>query len=67
MTSWLEDLKAKHPAIADDIAIAGFGNKQIMANMVRALEMHSWLNTTADDARHDAAKRILAYRRRVGI
>lgn len=59
MGTWVDDLKAKNPALAADYAIAGFQSIANLKRMVRALSVLNYLNTKADEARLAAAKRII--------
>ena len=62
MSTWLDDLKKKNPALAADYALVGNQPRTAIRNMVRALEMCSALNTPEENARLAAAKRILKAR-----
>lgn len=59
MSTWLDDLKKSDPALAADYRVAGNQSTQMLRNMVKALKIHSWLNTPEENARLEAAQRIL--------
>lgn len=59
MDTWLDDLKKKNPALAADYAVTGNQSREGLKNMVKALSLFPALNTTEDNKRLAAAKRIL--------
>jgi uncharacterized Fe-S radical SAM superfamily protein PflX len=59
MSIWLDDLKKQNPKLAADYAICGNQDSVSLRNMVRALELCRAMNTTAENTRLAAAKRIL--------
>ena len=59
MSTWLDDLKKNNPALAADYVLVGNQSKDNLKKMVKALKMHSWLNTQDDNNRLAAAQRIL--------
>jgi hypothetical protein len=63
MSTWLDDLKKSNPALAADYALVGNQDRTCLRNMVRALELCPYLNTTEENARLAAAKRILRARK----
>ena len=58
MATYRDEIKAKYPQIAADIDIAGTDTVH-MPMMIKALSLHSWLNTPEETARLAAAKRVL--------
>lgn len=60
MSTWLDDLKRKNPALAADYAIVGNQSRDDLKRMRRALESFGgFFNTEEDNKRLAAAKRIL--------
>lgn len=68
MSTWLSDLKERDPALAADYVLTGNQSTQSLQNMIYALEhCVPWLNTEEDWKRLEAAKRILAKRRKGNV
>jgi hypothetical protein len=59
MSTWIDDLKEKDPQLYADQKLAGFQSEWALHNMVAALEMLPFLNSPAENARLEAAKRVL--------
>jgi hypothetical protein len=59
MSTWLNDIRRKNPALANAYAIAGIQPVWALRAMVKALSMHAWLNTPEDNARLSAARFII--------
>ena len=62
MSTYYEDLKINNPAKYSDLRIAGNSDKVALKNMVRALSILPGLNTSEDNYRLAAAKRLLRNR-----
>jgi ATP-dependent Lon protease len=62
MSTYYEDLKINNPKKYADLRIAGNSDKVVLKNMVRALSILPWLNTSEDELRLAAAKRLLRNR-----
>ena len=59
MSTWLQDIEARDPKLADAWRIVGNQPRSCLRNMVRALKMMPALNTPEDEKRLAAAQRIL--------
>jgi len=62
MGTYYQDLKINNPAKFADLRIAGNSDKVALKNMVRALSILPGLNTSEDEIRLAAAKRLLRNR-----
>ena len=60
MSTWIDDLKKRDPALAEDYGLVGTCPNWALKNMIAALSMHYWNNTPEENARLAAAKRILS-------
>lgn len=59
MSTWLDDLKERSPALAADYAIVGNQSINSLRMMVKALKLMPALNTPDDNKRLAAAQRII--------
>ncbi len=55
MSTYMQDLKKTNPEAYEKRVLAGPPGVP-RRNMIKALQMHSWLNTPEDNARLEAAK-----------
>jgi hypothetical protein len=60
MSTWMDDLRRRDPALAADYAVTGNQSRWALRNMVRALSSMEWMNTEEDKLRLAAARRILS-------
>lgn len=65
MSTWLSDLRKSNPNLAADYAITGNQSDDNLRRMIKALCMLPGLNDAQDTTRLEAAKRILAHKKRM--
>ena len=64
MSTWIQDLRNKNPALTAAYAITGAQSHHALRNMIRALESLPALNTPDDDSRLAAARYIIEHDRK---
>lgn len=65
MSTWLSDLRKSNPNLAADYAITGNVSDHSLRNMIIALSIAPRYNDAEDINRLEAAKRILAHKKRM--